>query len=93
MAKANKIVEGVPRVTGVTLVLTPLEAEVLRALLACIGGDPSRTLRGVTDDISNALVAAGVNYNNDSFKAARRPHQDEIYFAKSEYIPVGISPK
>ena len=55
MAKAEKIVTPTIR-----LELTQDEAEALEVVLNHVGGTPSTTRRGVIDNISTALLAAGI---------------------------------
>lgn len=73
--------EEVQKVSGVTLTLTKREARTLRTVLRAIGGNPTTTLRGVTDNIDEALKAAGVgHYNNhDVFSGTLR----SLIFAES----------
>lgn len=54
MAKAKKF-EKVVSEEGVKLTLTMAEARALRALFQAVGGSPSRSPRGLTDAIGDAL--------------------------------------
>lgn len=60
MAVAHAKTKTVP--DGVTLTLNHQEARTLRYLMACIGGCPETSARMHTQDIRDALEAAGYNY-------------------------------
>ena len=54
--------EEVQKVSGITLTLTKREARTLRTICRAIAGPVKDSLRGVTDNINDALRAAGVGY-------------------------------
>ena len=64
--------EEVQKVSGITLTLTKQEARTLRTILRCVAGPVDESLRGVTDNIEEALKATGVGFfrRNEVFAGA-----------------------
>jgi hypothetical protein len=88
MALAKKNVRIEERITevevedGIDLHLSQEEADALATILANIGGHPSKTRRGLTDAVKDALRGAGARGNiSDLAKEGESPgHCGSIYF-------------
>ena len=61
-----------PRMAGqVSVVITKEQASALIAVLACVGGDPADTRRGLVQPIFDALMEVkGVSYCTDDIKGS-----------------------
>lgn len=73
-------------VTEVTLTLTPAEADVIRDILDFVGGEPKLTRRGLAQNVSEALAAAGVEGSGYPVPDVDRKGPCGIYFTTNSRL-------